>query len=456
MTAIETPSPEPRASERRGRAVGAWVALVLAGLLLLLSSFAIWVNRVALNTDVFVDTSSELLDDDAIRNAVATRAVDELYAEVDVASLLEDRLPNDFQSLSGPAAAGLRQASYQIVDRALEQPAMQKLWAISLEESHRTLVQVLEGGGDRVSTDEGIVTLDLRPIVLDTAERIGLRDEVEGRLPADAGVIEVLRSDELDTAQNVFQLLKTLAWLLPVLAIGAFALAVWLASDRRRSLRRIGITVVVVGVLGLVAVRLAGNYVVDELVANTDTRTAAGNAWDILTEVLRGTFRSLVVVGVLFLVAAWLAGPGRRATGTRRVLAPAIRERAWAYAGLGIVALILLLRGDVNDFTRLLFVVLLVALGALWIERTRQQTLKEFPDASAPDLFGDARTRVTSWWDARRAERAATPATTAPPIAEAAATDVAGRLASLADLHAQGALSDEEFASAKARVLSGE
>ena len=456
MTAIETPSPEPRASERRGRAVGAWVALVLAGLLLLLASFAIWVNRVALNTDVFVDTSSELLDDDAIRNAVATRAVDELYAEVDVASLLEDRLPNDFQSLSGPAAAGLRQASYQIVDRALEQPAMQKLWAISLEESHRTLVQVLEGGGDRVSTDEGIVTLDLRPIVLDTAERIGLRDEVEGRLPADAGVIEVLRSDELDTAQNVFQLLKTLAWLLPVLAIGAFALAVWLASDRRRSLRRIGITVVVVGVLGLVAVRLAGNYVVDELVANTDTRTAAGNAWDILTEVLRGTFRSLVVVGVLFLVAAWLAGPGRRAIGTRRVLAPAVRERAWAYAGLGIVALILLLRGDVNDFTRLLFVVLLVALGALWIERTRQQTLKEFPDASAPDLFGDARTRVTSWWDARRAERAATPATTAPPIAEAAATDVAGRLASLADLHAQGALSDEEFASAKARVLAGE
>ena len=118
---------------------------------------------------------------------------------------------------------------------------MQKLWAISLEESHRTLVQVLEGGGDRVSTDEGVVTLDLRPIVLDTAERIGLRDEVATRLPADAGRIEVLRSDELDTAQNVFQLLKTLAWLLPILALGAFALAVWLAGDRRRAVRRMGL-----------------------------------------------------------------------------------------------------------------------------------------------------------------------------------------------------------------------
>jgi hypothetical protein len=33
---------------------------------------------------------------------------------------------------------------------------------------------------------------------------------------------------------------------------------------------------------------------------------------------------------------------------------------------------------------------------------------------------------------------------------------VAGRLASLAELHASGALTDEEFASAKARVLAGE
>ena len=455
MTATETPSPEPRASKRRGRAVGAWIALVLAGLLLLLSSFAIWVNRVALNTDVFVDTSSELLDDDAIRNAVATRAVDELYAEVDVASLLEDRLPNDYQSLSGPAAAGLRQASYQIVDRALEQPSMQKLWAISLEESHRTLVQVLEGGGDRVSTDEGIVTLDLRPIVLDTAERIGLRDEVATRLPADAGRIEVLRSDELDTAQNVFQLLKTLAWLLPILALGAFALAVWLAGDRRRAVRRMGVAFVGVGALGLIALSLTGNYVVNELVVDTDTRAAAGNAWEILTELLRASFRSFVVIGLLFLVAAWLAGPGRRAIGTRRVLAPALRERAWPYAVLAVLALILLVTGNVNDFTRLLFVVVLVALGAFWIELTRTRTLAEFPDATAPELFGDARSRMSTWWDARRSERAAPEIAPATTAGAPAATDVAGQLAGLADLHARGALTDEEFASAKARVLAG-
>jgi hypothetical protein len=236
--------------------------------------------------------------------------------------------------------------------------------------------------------------------------------------------------------------------------LGAFALAVWLAGDRRRAVRRVGVAVLVVGVLGLVAVRLVGSYVVNELVADTDTRTAAGNAWDILTGLLRASFRSFVVVGLLFLVAAWLAGPGRRAVATRRVLAPALRDRPWPYVVRGVVFLILLLRGDVNDFTRLLLVLVLVALGAVWIERTRTQTLHEFPDATAPDLFGDARARVSSWWGARRVERAA-PAS-APAAAAAPATDVAGRLASLAELHSSGALTDEEFASAKARVLAGE
>jgi Short C-terminal domain len=441
-------------STRRGRPIIAWVALVLAGLLLLVSAFAVWVDRVALDTDTFVGTSTELVEDDAIRSAVATRAVDELYASVDVADLLEERLPEDFKSLSGPAAAGARQASYQIVERALERPALQRLWALAVEESHLTLVQVLEGGGDRVSTEEGVVTLNLRPIVLDTADRIGLQEEVEERLPADAGEIEVLRSDELDVAQAVFQLLETLAWLLPVLAIAAFALAVWLSGDRRRAVRRMGVTALVVGVVGLVAVRLTGNYLVDALVSESEVRTAAENAWGILTELLRATFRGFALIGLLILLAAWVAGPGRRAVAVRRVLAPVVRERVWAYSGLAVIALILLLAGRVDDFAGLLFTLVFIALIAVWIESTRTQTVQEFPDASAPELFADARARLTSWWEA--SQRRAAGWQRARPGAAAAEVDLTARLAKLAELHARGELSDEEYASAKARVLAGE
>jgi uncharacterized membrane protein len=44
----------------------------------------------------------------------------------------------------------------------------------------------------------------------------------------------------------------------------------------------------------------------------------------------------------------------------------------------------------------------------------------------------------------------------APAPAPASATDVASRLAVLAELHAKGELTDEEYASAKARVLAGD
>ena len=440
------------------RSVGAWVVFVIAGVLLLLASFAVWVDRVALNTDEFVDTSSELLEDDAIRKAVATTVVDELFGSVDVETEIEGKLPEDLKSLSGPATAGLREGSYQLVARALEQPRLQRLWALSVEQSHQTLVRVLESDGETVSTEGGVVTLDLELLVLEAADRIGLRSEVEDQLPEDVGRIEILRSDELDTAQDSFQLLKTLAWVLPLLALAAFALGAWVSGDRRRAMRRIGITLLVVGVVGLVAANLAGAYIVDSLVVESENRIAAANAWDILAELLRSSLRFLVAAGILFLVAAWLAGPGRRAIAVRRVLAPALRVRAWAYAALGVLTLILLFTGPAGDFARYLAVLAFVALGAAWIELMRSQALREFPDASTPELFADARTRVTGWWETRRApapavEPTPTPTPTPPPLPSG---DVTARLASLADLHARGELTDEEFAAAKARVLAGE
>jgi membrane protease YdiL (CAAX protease family) len=453
-SAADTPAVPPTTRpQSRGRTTAVWAVLVLAGLLLLLSSFAVWVDRVALNTSVFTDTSSSLLDNDRIRSAVANRAVDELFANVDVQAEIEQQLPADYKGLSGAATAGLRQASYQIVDRALEQPVFQDLFRVALEESHETLVQVLEGGGQRVSTEEGEVVLDLRAIIVEAVDRIGIGDQVVDRLPADAGQIVILRSDELDTAQSVFQLLKTLAWVLPLLTLAAFALAVWLARDRRRAVRGIGWVLVVVGLVGLVAARLTKNYVVDSLVERRDDRDAADNAWNILTELMRGSFRLMVVLGLLFVVAAWLAGPNRRAYTARGWLAPALQSRVGPYVVLAIVGLVLLFTATVVDFSRVLVVAVLVALGATWIELMRRRTLQEFPDADATAFLSDTWERISGWWDEQRAaarQREAAPAV--PP----AATDLSSRLASLAELHASGALTDEEYASAKRRVLAGD
>jgi hypothetical protein len=70
-----------------------WALIVLAALVLLVSSLTVWVKRQALDSDAWADASASLLDDPAIRSAVAVFLVDQLYTNVDVDAELEDRLP---------------------------------------------------------------------------------------------------------------------------------------------------------------------------------------------------------------------------------------------------------------------------------------------------------------------------------------------------------------------------
>jgi hypothetical protein len=158
----------------------------------------------------------------------------------------------------------------------------------------------------------------------------------------------------------------------------------------------------------------------------------------------------MIAAGALIVLGAILAGPSRWALSVRRWLAPVLRERVWAYAALAVFALLLFTTGSTLDFARFVWIALLVLLAALWIETMRRRTRHEFPDAAMPAFVGEARARVSTWWSESRA------AMSAPrPASPAPTADVAGRLASLADLHAKGELTDEEYASAKAQVLAG-
>jgi hypothetical protein len=439
LVAVHAPS--------RARTIGTNALVVLAGLLLFLTTFAVWVDRVALSTEVFADTSSELIEDRAIRNAVATRAVDEIYDSVDVEKELEGPLPEDVESLAGPTAATLRQVAPGIVERALEQPALQRLWRQAVERSHAALVDVLEERSGTVSTDEGVVTLDLGDIVREAADRIGVSESVQSRIGEDAGRVVILRSDDLDTAQDAFRLLNAIAWVLPLLTLAVFALAIWLAGGRRRlAVRSIGVAVFVSGLVGLLAVNVTGWYLVGELTTDRESHAAGEDAWSIVTELLRGSFRLQIALGLLVLLAAWTAGPSGRAVTVRRTLAPALRQRRYAYGALAVVLVALFLTGRVRDFATLLGELVVVGLLVGWIEWLRRQTLLEFPEATAPAVLTDARAQLSEWMQDRR---------TATEGAAEAPLDLATRLQQLAELHARGELTDEEYAAAKARVLGG-
>ncbi len=66
---------------------------------------------------------------------------------------------------------------------------------------------------------------------------------------------------------------------------------------------------------------------VDSLAKTEAADVPAEHAWDIGTSLLQSIATTVIIYGVLFVIAAFLASPARSAIGVRRAIAPTLRER---------------------------------------------------------------------------------------------------------------------------------
>ena len=183
--------------------------------------------------------------------------------------------------------------------------------------------------------------------------------------------------------------------------------------------------------------RVFGDQLIDRLVEDTTFRPAIHHVWWIATDQLRLAITSILFVGIVGLIGAWVAGPGARATSVRRALAGFLRDdRSWiAFAA---VVLLLLVWAPTPAARNWVTVVCLTLLAVVGFEAIRRQTAREFPDA-VPGKIALPKSLSRDRGAARHRE---TP--------EDARLDRLGRLA---ELHTQGVLSDEEFGREKARIL---
>jgi hypothetical protein len=354
-----------------------WALVAVAGVLLLASSLTVWAKRQLLDTDKWVQTSSELLQEEAVQEALATRLVDALYTGRDVEARLAERLPPQADALAAPLAGLVRQAAEPAALALLQAPATQALWEEANRRAHTRLVAVLEGNEEGlVTTGGGDVVLDLRPI----AERLGDRLGVAVDLPEDAGQITLLESDELEAAQNAVSVLKALSVFLLIAVVALFAVAVYLAEGfRRRVLSVIGAVLLAVGLIVLLVRRMVGDAVVSAL-TSAEGRDAGDAVWAIGTAMLRDIGVALVVYGALLLIAMWVAGPRRPAVAIRRAIAPVMRERPLiAFGVVAVVFALVLLWGPTDATRRWIGVLVLAALVFGGVEALRRQTLREFP-----------------------------------------------------------------------------
>ncbi|HKF81541.1 MAG TPA: SHOCT domain-containing protein [Solirubrobacterales bacterium] len=455
--------------------------VVLGSLLAFLSVFAIWTERQALNTDDWVHTSGRLLENKTIRAALSDYLVDQLYENVDVSKELEEILPGDTKDLAGPAAGGLRQVAGQGAEKALETSTAQDLWEEANRTTHEQLLAVLENKKEAVETEGGDVKLNLGSLLTNLAEQIGIGESLAEKLPPDAAQIEILESDELKTAQDIAVAIKGLALLLSLLTLASFGGAIYLSRDGRWvTVLLSGVGLIAAGFAVVVVRHIAGGIVVDQLVTVESATPAAEAAWDIGTSLMTSIAKTVIVIGLLFLAAGWLASPTNGARATRRFVAPTLRlHPAYVYTGLAILVCIYFLSGPTQGLRTFLTTLIIAAMAAFGIHELRRQTEEEFPEATYDETFGGARDKVVSAVkDANIGERVGeqtsklrlperlhgdgggdseesseAPTTAMPVSAEDARL---ARLERLGTLREKGILTDEEFAAEKARLLGGE
>lgn len=421
--------------------------LVVATLLGLVSVFSIWVKRQALETDTWTNTSTKLLENHEVNEALSAYLVEALYENVDVQGELAGALPPPAKPLAGPAAAGLRTLAGQIASEALSRPRVQALWAEANRNAHGLFLEVIEGGGDTLSTEGGEVALDLGSIVDRLGAQLGV--DVADKLPPDAARIQLLESEELSTAQDAVNALKGLSLILPLIALALYALAVYLARGwRREAIRAWGISWMLIGVLVLIIRSVAGEALVGSLSSSESVEPAVSAVWDIATSLLRDGGIAMFAYGLVIFLGAVLAGPLGFAKRARRSLAPLLRDRVTAYAAAAFIVLLLLWWGPTEGFRRPLPLLVLLALFVAGIEALRGQTLREFP--------GETWDTLRERWSERLARRHSPSAepTTSPAASattsESARVDELERLVALRDA---GALDADEFAREKRRLL---
>jgi hypothetical protein len=421
-------TPKPLSRKRR---IVVWTLVVLATVLALVSILTTWVNRQVLDNTAWNKATTQVIQDPQVQTALGDFTVNQLYENINVTQALQQHLPPALKPLAPQLAGALQGPAARAVTLLLQRPRVQSAFIQASSVAHEKLVNVLEDKtGHGISTGNGVVTLNAHELVTEVGAQLGLSSDVLAKLPNKVGTITLMKSDQLSAAQTGVRAIHVLSIWLLIGVLVLYGFAIYIARGARRAtLRNAGLGLALVGLITLVIRRLLGNYIVGAL-ATPGYQPATHRMYLIGTEILGQIGQAAVLYGAVAALGAVFAGPSAPAVWLRQKLAPTLNERQGiVWGAVGFVYVLLVLWGGTHALREWWGILLLGGLIALGVVALRRETLQEFPSGAAAV--------------------AAAPAADAPP-----AGDRVAQLARLEELHASGAISDDEFERAKKIALN--
>ena len=318
-TATAGPAQPAQARPRQPRWRRALVAtlVILSVVFVPLAGVSVWVRNLVLDTDRYVDTVAPLARNEAITNVVADRLTTRLFKEVDVEAQAKDALPERAQFLAGPISTGVETFVREAAKRVLASERFATVWENATRRSHEAVVEALTGEGKNVQVKNGKVVLNLSAVIDEVVNRLDERGVTVFDSLATGHKnlrVDLFDAEQLDKARSAVHLLDRARLVLVALVFVFLGVALVLSGNRRRSLIRWGIGIVVA--MGITAGLLALGRAI--YLGHAQNHDAAAAAFDIIVRNLRNGIRVIALLGIIVALAAFLSGPSRVAVRIRR------------------------------------------------------------------------------------------------------------------------------------------
>ncbi len=303
-----------KARQHRGRgwAVGLLIALGL--ILLAAANVTFWLRGTVLSTNGWVAAVGPLTQNETVANAVSIYLVEGLFDLVDVEQAIGEALPPEYSFLSGGLTRVVQNLAQETATSLVQSDQFNAVWIGVNRTAHHAAMGVLRGNGDLLYLKEGQLTIDLSDAFDFVTSSFDLGD-LELFQEAQTRFV-LLESQQVAAVQQVLALVDGVGLLFPLLALGSLFLAWLISLWRRRTVIWIGVGVAITMALSLLAFALAQPAVLVSI-ADPFVRLLAGEIWDV---VVRGLYIQTIVVlviGLLLVAGAVLAGPSPRAVAIR-------------------------------------------------------------------------------------------------------------------------------------------
>ena len=296
----------------RWRRFFAVVLAVLAVVATVAAVDALWLKTTLQDEDTFVSTFQPLPQEDAVATAIAVRVVNGVAEAVGIEAFVAETLPEELQFAVAPISESIQDVIATNAGIVVSSDAFVAIWTRSLRSAHKASSAVLSGNDELLIAEEGQVAIDLDEMAATVLEGV----EAAGVPLPDVDVsiepIVVYESDQLAAAQGVAQLVNTIGWFFPFIALLLMAGALWASPDRRWMTMFLGYCTAIGMLIALAVLRATRNAVVSGI-EDPISADAAAAVWDTTFAWLVAASWGLIILAFIIGFVAWAFGPSLRA-----------------------------------------------------------------------------------------------------------------------------------------------